>query len=94
MVDSTINVSVAYARPDKQLSLSICVDENTTVQQAIDESGILNTFDEIDLLEMPVGIFGKVCTLETIVDQGDRIEIYRPLKQHPMDARRSRAVNK
>jgi len=94
MVDLTIDVEVAFAMPDKQLSVTVKVAEKTTVQQAINGSGILKQFPEIDLAKMRVGIFAKVCELDKTVEQGDRIEIYRPLLQNPMEARRSRAVNR
>lgn len=87
-----IELEVAFAKPDKQIIVTIQLEKACSVQQAIDESGILQEYPEIDLTKLKVGIFGKVCDLERIVKAGDRVEIYRPLLQNPMDARRNRAV--
>jgi len=88
-----INVEVAYATPHKQQIVELSVAQGKTVQQVIIASEIANLFPEIDLLSLSVGIFSKVCKLDKLVEQGDRIEIYRPLQQNPMDARRNRAFN-
>ena len=87
-----ISIEVAFATPEKQAVAAVTVEADSTVEQAIGISGILNQFSEIDLQAMSVGVFGKVCQLDRVVDQGERVEIYRPLMQNPMDARRNRAV--
>ena len=89
-------VEVSFASPDKQVVISVNLPDDSifTVKKAIVASGIMQQFPEIDLAKMAVGIFSKVCKLETVVGQNDRVEIYRPLHQHPMDARRNRAINK
>jgi len=92
MPELVVDVEVAFAMSDKQLSIPVKLEQGAYVQQAINESGILNQFPEIDLTKFNVGIFGKVCDLKKIVEQGDRVEIYRPLTQNPMDARRNRAI--
>jgi len=86
-----MGIEVAYATPDKQARLMIKASIGTTVEQAINQSGIISQFPEIALATIKVGIFGKVCPLTKVVEQGDRVEIYRPLQQSPMDARRNRA---
>lgn len=91
MVERVIEVEVAFAQADQQLSVPIQLFEGANVQQAINHSGILKQFPEIDLKTMKVGVFGKLCDLDSVVEQGDRVEIYRPLMQNPMDARRNRA---
>ena len=92
MPESVSDVEVVFAKPDKQFSIPVKLETGTTVEQAIIESGMLNLCPEIDLTKLKVGIFGKVCDLEKTVEHGDRVEIYRPLTQNPMDARRNRAV--
>ncbi len=87
-----ISVEVAFATPNKQSVFAITVAENSTVKQVINSSDILSQFPEIDLTKMSVGVFGKLCNLDRLIEQGERIEIYRPLLQHPMDARRNRAA--
>lgn len=88
-----LEVEVAYAKPNTQALISVTLAAEATMEQAIIRSGILSRFPEIDLKTTEVGIFGKICRLSDSVKTGDRIEIYRPLSQNPMDARRQRAMS-
>lgn len=36
-------------------------------------------FSEIDLEKNKVGIYGKVSKLDVVLNDGDRVEIYRPI---------------
>jgi putative ubiquitin-RnfH superfamily antitoxin RatB of RatAB toxin-antitoxin module len=83
-----MKVSVAYAKPGRQIWLTIDVAEGTTVQQAIEKSGVLKQCPEIDLASQKVGIYGKATTLETVVEEGARIEIYRPITADPKTVKR------
>mgnify|MGYP001823067524 CR=1 FL=1 len=87
-----IAVEVAYALPDQQLILEVEVDEGSTVEQAINESGILDHFPQIDLSASKVGIFGKITKLANPVRARDRVEIYRPLIADPKEVRKKRAA--
>jgi uncharacterized protein len=88
----TINVEVAYALPEKQLILPVNVDVGTTVGGAIVQSGIMVEFPDLDLENSDVGIFGKATKMETVLQDGDRVEIYRPLIADPKEVRRKRAA--
>ena len=91
MAEELITVEVAYASVSKQVVLQLHIPNQTTVSQAIQLSGILSQFPEIDLQKQKTGIFGQLVNLDQTVCKGDRIEIYRPLKTDPMDARRQKA---
>ncbi len=86
-----MNIEVAYALANQQTLLSLVVDDNTTIEQGIRISGILNKYPQINLATDKVGIFGKIATLETPLRNKDRIEIYRPLIADPKEVRRKRA---
>lgn len=86
-----IAVEVAYARPDVQLIVELEIDAGATVAEAIARSGVLARFPEIDLTRAKLGVFGKLCGLDTPLRGGDRVEIYRPLLADPKEARRQRA---
>ena len=62
-----------------------------TVRAAIEASGVLNDFPDIELTRNRVGIFSKLAQLDTPLRDGDRVEIYRPLQVDPKEARRRRA---
>jgi len=85
-------VEVAYARDDKQSLISLEVKEGVTVKEAIEVSGILETYKQIDLLKDRVGIFSKFVTLDTVLREKDRVEIYRPLIADPKKVRKERAA--
>ena len=85
-------VEVAYALPDKQSLVSLEVEEGTTIKEAIEASGVLDTYDQIDLTRDKVGIFSKFATLDTILREKDRVEIYRPLVADPKKVRKDRAA--
>ncbi|WP_089729628.1 RnfH family protein [Candidatus Thiosymbion oneisti] len=78
-----MNVGVAYADKFEKVWLKLEVPDGSTVQQAIEHSGLLTRFPQIDLDTQRVGIFGKLSKLTTKVAEGDRIEIYRPITADP-----------
>lgn len=86
-----INIQIAYALPKGYYLKSFQFEQGTSVQAAILQSGILSEYKEIDLSENKVGIFSRPAKLTDILDDGDRIEIYRPLLADPKEIRRQRA---
>ncbi|MBF0167896.1 MAG: RnfH family protein [Alphaproteobacteria bacterium] len=78
-----MKVGVAYATPARQLWLNVDVPEGATIKDAIEKSGILKQFPEIDLASQKVGVFGKASTLEAVLEEGARVEIYRPMTADP-----------
>ena len=85
-------VEVAYALPDKQSLVSLEVEQGTTIKEAIEASGVLDTYNQIDLTRDKVGIFSKFATLDTVLREKDRVEIYRPLIADPKKVRKERAA--
>ncbi len=86
-----LHIEVVYGVPDKQKILAISVPQKTTIKEAIIASGIMTLFDDIDLTKNKVGIWNKVAKLDDILEEGDRIEIYRPLLADPKEVRKRRA---
>ena len=89
----SINVEVAYALPERQLIIPLKVPEGTTVLEAARISAIADKFDDIDLEQNPMGIFGKTVKepASEILSDGDRVELYRPLLADPKEVRAKRA---
>jgi len=81
-------VEVAYALAEKQSLISLEVEEGTTLKDAIEASGILEKYNEIDLSKQQVGIFSKFATLDTVLREKDRVEIYRSLIADPKEVRK------
>ena len=86
-----IHVEVVYALPQKQRVFNLVVSSEMTVEEIIQQSGILTLYPEIDLSRNKVGVFSRNVKLDTTVENRDRIEIYRPLLADPKDIRRKRA---
>ncbi|HCA26330.1 MAG TPA: RnfH family protein [Betaproteobacteria bacterium] len=90
-MNQNINIEVTYALPEQQTVLQLTAPSGTTLAQAIDLSGILAQFPEIDLGRHKVGIFSKLSKLDTVLRDRDRVEIYRPLIADPKEVRKQRA---
>lgn len=84
------NVEVAYAEQSVQFILPVAIAVGSTIQNAIVLSGILAKCPQIklDANRYKVGIFGEVKTLDHVLADGERVEIYRPLYLDPKEARR------
>ncbi len=74
---------VVYAKPPRQTQVPVDLPEGGTVLRAIELSGLLKQFPDIDLEKQRVGSFGKFITLDTVVEEGMRVEIYRPITIDP-----------
>ena len=85
-------IEVAYALAEKQTLLSLEVKDGITLQDAIEVSGILKIYSQIDLSKDKVGIFGKMAKLDAVLRKKDRVEIYRPLIADPKQVRKERAA--
>ena len=89
--DRLITVEVVYALPHVQTRIELMVRPETTVRQAIEQSGMSQRYPEINMTAGKVGIFGKLVGLDDVLREGDRLEIYRPLIADPKQRRRRRA---
>ena len=87
---ATISVEVVYATPDLQTVLGLEIAASSTILLAIKQSKILELFPELELDTLKVGIFSELKSLDTKLEAGDRIEIYRPLLIDPKQARLDR----
>ena len=95
---STLLVEVAYALPDRQKIIAVQVKPGTTALEAVKASGIAKQFPEIDIDSVDMGVFSKALDGKTlpvpaeyVLEERDRIEIYRPLQIDPKAARLARA---
>jgi len=87
-----ISVEVVYPLAQKQEIFTVKLPEGATVRQAIEISGVLQKYPEIDLAKNKLGIFAKLAKPETLIRHRDRIEIYRPLIADPKEVRKQRAA--
>lgn len=86
-----IQVEVIFALPEQQIIRQVVLNSPVTVADAIEASGLLQDFPEIDLKAHGAGVFGEPRELDDVLQMGDRVEIYRPLIADPKETRRHRA---
>lgn len=94
---NNIKLLLAYAAPQRQGEITVEVPPGSTLQQALGLlapqistlSGSLSTEQAV-----ASGVWGKVRAPHYVLREGDRIEIYRPLKADPKQARRARVGQK
>ena len=89
--EARCHVEVLYALPHEQTIFQLIVKSDTSVETVIRQSGVLTAYPDIDLTVNKVGIFSRTVKLDAVVQDRDRIEIYRPLLADPKEIRRRRA---
>lgn len=84
-------MSVVYALPGRALLKQVRLAPGATVRQAIAASGILEECPGLEVRPDEVGVFGALVGLDHVLENGDRVEIYRSVRADPKEARRRRA---
>lgn len=89
---ATIRVEVVYARSERQELVTVNLREGATLKDALDASGLLQKYPEIDLAKNKFGIYAKLSKPDALLRDRDRVEIYRPLIADPKEMRKQRAA--
>ena len=89
-----VRVQVCYALPAETFVAELSLPQGVTLMQAVEASGVLKRHPAIDLGAQKLGIFGKLRPADTVLRDGDRVEIYRPLQADPKETRRRRAKHR
>lgn len=94
MAEQMIRVEVVYALAGRQELLCLSVPVGINAREAVLRSGMDAHFPELDLGNCPLGIFGKALPKpeERLLENGERVEIYRPLIADPKEVRKQRAA--
>ena len=88
-----MKIEITYALPDRQELVTIDLPEGSTVMQAVEASGLLQKYPEIDPGGVnKLGVFAKLAKADTVLRDRDRVEIYRPLIADPKEVRRQKAA--
>jgi len=91
-MSNQIQVEVVYGRQDRQKVVAVTLNEGATLREAVERSGLLSEFPEIDLEKNKLGIWNKLAKPDAVVRDKDRLEIYRPLIADPKEVRKQRAA--
>lgn len=87
-----IHVEVIFASGGRQKLVALSLAAGATAREAIERSGLLEEFSQIDLAKNKLGIWNKLAKLDTVLRDKDRVEIYQPLIADPKEVRRQRAA--
>lgn len=91
-MSTQITVEVVYTRPGRQVVAHVKLREGASAREAVEQSGLLTEFPEIDLAKNKLGIWNKLAKPDAVLRDKDRVEIYRPLIADPKEVRRQRAA--
>ncbi len=87
----SIEVTVVLAEPPRQVAVTLQVGRGTTVDRAVELSGLLQGRDDLERSRLGLAIFGRIVEGGRELEPGDRIEILRPLRKDPRARRRQLA---
>ena len=86
-----LKVSVAYSpRAGEVDEVHLTMAPGATVADALRASGLQARYPHAALDALPVGVWGAFCRRDDLLRDRDRVELYRPLRVDPMEARRRR----
>ena len=91
MSDAPLRIEIGYAEPQRVIVKVLCLPPGSRVADALRLAALDPDFIGVDLANSLLGIFGRLCRPDHVLQPGDRIEIYRPLAADPKTARRERA---
>ncbi|NBB92777.1 MAG: RnfH family protein [Gammaproteobacteria bacterium] len=86
-----IGIEVAAALPGRQVVIPLEVPAGTTVAQAVSMAELTARLPGLVVDEARLGVFGKLRPPEHELVEGDRVEVYRPLRADPKEVRRELA---
>lgn len=88
-----MKIEVIYALPERQELVTLDLPENSTAQQAVEASGLLQKYPDIELGgRNKLGVYAKLVKADAVLRDRDRVEIYRPLIADPKEVRRQKAA--
>ena len=87
-------MTVVCALPDAASEVAVRLPAGATIAEAIVRANLPARLPGVDVSGCPVGIFGKRARRDTVLADGDRVELYRPLIVDPQQARHRRAAAK
>ena len=89
---ASVTVSVAYSpRAGEVDEVNLRLEAGATVADALRLSGLAARHPGLAIDALPVGIWGVFCQRDDRLRDRDRVELYRPLRVDPKEARRQRA---
>lgn len=92
-MSALLHITLIFASAPRTVhETSLKLLTGVTIAQALEQSGLLSHFPEIQDQDLALGIWGRKAHRHTSLRDGDRVEIYRDLRVDPKVARRERFV--
>lgn len=92
MAVERIRVEVVYALPETQQVVVVDLPTGGSLRHALERSRLLEALTPEECAQLSFGIFGEMTAPDALLADGDRVEIYRPLREDPKLIRRRRAA--
>jgi putative ubiquitin-RnfH superfamily antitoxin RatB of RatAB toxin-antitoxin module len=86
-----LQIEIVYAEPQRGIVKILRLPPGSRIADALRLAAVDPDFAGVDFAFAPFGIFGRAARADDTLQEGDRIEIYRPLAADPKEARRARA---
>ena len=90
--DDPLRVTVVFADSQSEQIICLSLPADSTVIDAVVAAGLQTYLVRTTAGVEQVGIFGRRCGLNQRLSCGDRVELYRPLRDDPKMIRRRRAT--
>lgn len=89
--EGALDVEVVYAAgPHRMARVALRLPAGSTLTDAVRASGVLDGLAAEVVEQLEAGIWGRLAPGGTLLRDGDRVELYRPLAVDPKEARRLR----
>jgi putative ubiquitin-RnfH superfamily antitoxin RatB of RatAB toxin-antitoxin module len=85
-----VKVQVALALPERQVVVDLELPAGSTVTDAVGAALRDARLAGADIASMRTGVWSRPCAATTVLREGDRVELYRPLAADPKEMRRAR----
>ena len=92
--EALLRVEVVYAIPQQAWTTQLALPPGATASDAATRSGFAARIPGFDAGVLGYAIFGQAISAATVLRDGDRLELLRPLLADPKQARRRRAERK
>jgi putative ubiquitin-RnfH superfamily antitoxin RatB of RatAB toxin-antitoxin module len=92
MAEAPLRVEVVCALPDRQRIVTLSLPPGTTARDAVLQSQLGSEFPELNIAVAPLAVYGVRVADDYVLGDGDRIDILRPLRRDPREARRELAA--
>lgn len=90
-----LKISVVYATRDQQWLRELSLERGSSAGDAVSASGLLAEVAELNgaaLDSLDLGVYAQAVNSDYLLQDGDRVEIYRPLLADPKEVRRQLAL--